>query len=408
MDTMANGAARAASTGSDRAAVSRPGGLLFIFLTVFLDLLGMTILIPVTVYIIQQYNSSATVVGLLSVTYAAAQFLAAPLLGQLSDRYGRRPLLLLSVFGSACGYLLFGIGGALWVLFLARLVDGITAGNLSVAQAYIADISRPEEQTKNFAVIGVAYGLGFILGPAFGGALGQVNIRLPAFAAAGLSLASVAVGYFTLGESLPVEKRRPGPLSWSQSNPFSAMAQVGRMPGMSSLLGTMFLFNFAFNGMTSNLGVFARMQFGIQPAELAMLMVAGGVANLLVQGGLSQKGFEALPPRRLVLAGLALHGVAYLSTGLAPAFWMLYPLYGLLCVGNALVFPALTALLAAAAPVDEQGKVTGVNASLCGLTSVLGPLWTGLLYDYFLPAAPYVSFGCLVCAAAVSFNRDRK
>jgi MFS family permease len=387
------------SDGSVQAASFRQTGFLFIFLTVFLDILGMTVLIPVSVYIIQQYNTSATVVGLLSATYAAAQFLAAPLLGQLSDRFGRRPLLLESICGSAIGYLLFGIGGSLWILFISRLIDGLTAGNLSVAQAFIADVSQPKDRTRNFALIGIAYGLGFILGPAIGGGLGQIHITLPAYVAAGLSFAGAILGFFTLQESLPVEKRSQKPVFTNRYNPLSAIGSVLREERMSGLLVSIFLFNFAFNGMTSNLGFFALSRFGIQPAKLAFLLVLGGISNLLVQGILRQKRLDSISPTQWMKAGLAAQCIAYLIMSLINSFWMLYPLYIFVCVGNALVFPTQTTLLMDAADPEEQGKITGVNASLTGLTSFLAPFWTGLLFDHLSPAAPYLSFCVLVFGA---------
>ena len=176
------------------------GALGFIFVVILLDLIGLTILHPVQAYIVRQYSSDALAVTLLTVIYAAAQFLFAPMLGALSDRFGRRPVLLLSVLGSAFGYYLFGIGGALWVLFLSRLIDGITGGNISTAMAYVADVTAPQERAKRFALVGVAFGLGFILGPALGGALSQISLAAPAYAAGTLSLLSAIAGFFVLPE----------------------------------------------------------------------------------------------------------------------------------------------------------------------------------------------------------------
>src|SRR5690349_14529164 len=170
--------------------------LAVIFFIQLMDVIGLTILFPVSPYIVRQFSDSALMVTMLSVLYAAALFLAAPLLGQISDRVGRRPVLLLCVLGSAGGYVLFGLGGALWVLFLARLIDGFTGGNLSTATAYIADVSKPEERAKNFIIVGMAFGLGFIIGPAIGGALGQVNLALPAYTAAALSLVGAGLIYW--------------------------------------------------------------------------------------------------------------------------------------------------------------------------------------------------------------------
>src|SRR5262245_2342823 len=178
-----------------------------IFCILLLDVVGISILYPVAPYIVRRYSSDALMLTVLTAIYAAAQFFAAPVLGKLGDRYGRRPVLLVSLFGSAIGYVLFGVGGALWVLLLARLIDGITAGNQSTAAAYIADVSPPEARAKNFALIGMAWGLGLILGPALGATLGQINLAAPAFAAAMLAFVSLLLGIVLLPESLPDEAR---------------------------------------------------------------------------------------------------------------------------------------------------------------------------------------------------------
>ena len=175
--------------------------LSIVFFVMLMDIIGLSILFPVAPFIVQRYSTSAVTVTLLSGIYAAAQFFAAPAMGNISDRVGRRPVLLISVFGSAIGYFIFGIGGALWILFLARIIDGITGGNLSTASAYIADVSPPADRAKNFGLIGVAFGLGFILGPALGGLVSQISIDAPAFLAGILSLRSVGVMYFALPES---------------------------------------------------------------------------------------------------------------------------------------------------------------------------------------------------------------
>ena len=169
-----------------------------IFFIMLMDIVGLSILAPVAPYIVKRYSDNASMVTMLTVIYAGAMFFAAPIMGKISDRVGRRPVLLVSVFGSAIGYFIFGIGGALWVLFLSRLIDGLTGGNLSTAAAYIADVSKPEERAKNFTLIGMAYGFGFILGPALGGALGQINVDLPLFFAGVVSLLSVGLIYFQL------------------------------------------------------------------------------------------------------------------------------------------------------------------------------------------------------------------
>ena len=190
-----------------------------IFFIMLMDVAGQSILSPVAPYIVRRFSSDALMVTMLTVIYAGGLFFAAPALGKISDRVGRRPVLLICVMGSAVGYFVFGIGGALWVLFLSRLIDGITGGNLSTAAACIADLSKPEERAKNFTLIGIAYGFGFILGPALGGALGQISLQAPVYAAGIISLLSVGLVYFWLPESLSKENRVKAPLKLRDFNP---------------------------------------------------------------------------------------------------------------------------------------------------------------------------------------------
>jgi MFS transporter, DHA1 family, tetracycline resistance protein len=302
------------------------GALGFIFLVILLDLIGLTILQPVQAYIVREYSSDALTVSLLTVIYAAAQFAFAPILGRLSDRYGRRPVLLISVLGSAFGYFLFGVGGTLWVLFLSRLIDGITGGNISTASAYIADITPPQDRAKRFALIGVAFGLGFILGPALGGALSQISLAAPAYAAGTLSLLSAIVGFFVLPESLPKERRTAGAFHWREINPLGAVATMARRPSLGALLLVLCLFYFAFNGYPAVFSVFAIERFSAQPFEIAIVFVVGGIANAIVQGGLIGRLVPRFGEKRLAITGLMLQAVGFVATIFAPAYWMLYPI----------------------------------------------------------------------------------
>src|SRR5512144_2840245 len=220
--------------------------LRIIFLIMLMDIVGMSILFPVAPYIVQHYSRDALMVTMLTVIYAGAQFFAAPALGKISDRLGRRPVLLVSVFGSAIGYFIFGVGGALWVLFLARLIDGITGGNLSTASAYLIDVSKPAERAKTFTLLGMAYGIGFIVGPALGGVLGQWSLNAPAYAAGCIFLISTALVYFLLPESLPKDRRATSRLRANDFNPFPSVIQMMRKPGLGSVLLILALFNFSF------------------------------------------------------------------------------------------------------------------------------------------------------------------
>ena len=376
------------------------GALGFIFMVILLDLTGLTMLQPVQAYIVRQYDSDALTVSLLTVIYAAAQFVFAPILGRLSDRYGRRPILLLSVLGSAFGYYLFGVGGALWVLFLSRLIDGITGGNISTASAYIADITPPSDRAKRFALLGVAFGLGFILGPALGGALSQISLAAPAYVAGTFSLLSAIAGFFVLPESLPSEQHTAGSFRWQEINPLGAVVAMARRPTLGALLLVLCLFYFAFNGYPGILSVFAIERFSAQPIEIAIVFLVGGVANALVQGGLIGQLVPLFGEKTLAIAGLILQALGLIGTMLAPALWMLYPTIILSSAGAGLIYPTLSALMTNQVPPQEQGQVAGVSTALSGLMSVLGPLWAGAAYDHIMFSAPFWS-GAIVLVLAI-------
>src|SRR5215213_10015149 len=253
-----------------------------IFAILLLDIVGISLLYPIAAYLVLRYSNDAFMVTLLTVIYAAAQFMAAPLLGKLGDIYGRRPILLISLAGSVAGYIVLGIGGALWILFVSRLIDGITAGNQSVAAAYIADVSAPEVRAKNFTLIGMAWGIGLVIGPATGAALGQWQLDAPAFTSAGLSLLSAALGFFWLPESLPVAQRETTALRLGDLNPFGAIISFIGKPGLGRLLLVLCLFNLAFQGINSTETLFLIERFAAQPWQIgALLVVAGGTITLV-------------------------------------------------------------------------------------------------------------------------------
>jgi MFS transporter, DHA1 family, tetracycline resistance protein len=375
-----------------------------IFFIMLMDIIGLSILGPVAPYIVKRYSDNALMVTMLSVIYAGAQFFAAPAMGKISDRIGRRPVLLVSVFGSAVGYFIFGLGGALWVLFLSRLIDGITGGNLSTAAAYIADVSKPEDRAKNFVLIGMAYGVGFILGPALGGALGTLSVDAPLFAAGVLSLASVALIYFILPESLPREKRETAPLRLRDFNPFLSISDMLRKPGIGLVLLVTALFNFSFDGINSTTGVFVVDKFGVSPWQIGLLFVFVGVATAVMQGTLVPRWVPKYGEKRMVIVSLAGEAVGAVLIFLAPAFWMLYPLAVLQSAVVSFVFTSLSTLAANRVTEREQGQLAGVGAAINGLVAALGPLWAGAVYDHVMPGsqlwmgAIILGLTCLVMA----------
>ena len=362
--------------------------LAVVFFIMLMDIVGLSILVPVAPYIIQQYSNNALMVTMLTVIYAAGLFFAAPALGKISDRVGRRPVLLISVLGSAIGYFIFGIGGALWVLFLSRLIDGITGGNLSTAAACIADVSKPEERGKNFTLIGMAYGFGFILGPALGGALGQISLNAPVYAAGVVSLLGVGLIYFLLPETLPSKNRETALLRLRDFNPFVSITDMARKPGIGLLLLITALFNFSFDGMNSILSVFVVNKFVVQPWQIGLLFVIAGVATTIMQATFVQRIMPVYGEKRMGIFSLSGEAIGALLVFAAPTLWILYPIVFVQSLAVSFIFSALSTLAANRVSEREQGQLAGVSAAVNGLVAALGPLWAGMVYDHVTPGAP--------------------
>jgi multidrug resistance protein len=368
---------------------SGKGALGFIFSVVLLDVMGLGLLLPIQAYIVRQYSDEALMVAMIPMLYAAAQFFAAPLLGKLSDRYGRRPVILYSITAAAFGYFLFGVGGALWVLFLSRLIDGFGAGSASTAGAYVADVTPPQDRAKNYGFIGMAFGLGFILGPVLGGLLSQISLNAPVYAAGMLSLLAAVVGYFILPESLPKEKRETKPLRLADLNPFASIFEMLRRPTVGALLIVQSLFFFVFNGNNNMLPVFMIEKFTAQPWQVALLFATGGIIMAVMQGALVGPLVKRFSEKPLATNSLVIQALAAIGVVTVPALWMLYPVSALNSVGTGLVWPTLGALLANSVSSEEQGKLSGVSTALGSLMSIFGPLWAGTAYDQIAPVAPF-------------------
>jgi MFS family permease len=381
--------------------------LAFIYTTLFLDIMGVTLLLPIIPYIVRQYNPDALMVGLLTGIYSAAAFCAAPVLGWFSDRWGRRPVLLLSVFGSAVGYFIFGIGGALWVLFLSRLIDGLTGGNIATAMAYIADVTPPEKRTKYYAFAGMAFGLGFTLGPVIAGALSGISIFAPAFAAGGMALASVIFGFFFLPESLPLEKRSGEAFSLARVNPFRIIKDMARLPNLGVLLISLFVVYLALNGLYSYIAVFTFDRFNASAVDNAVLFTVVGVVQMIVQGGIVYRLAPRFGEKKIAILGLILQAISYPLFVIAAGLPALYPLVILSTIGNAFSRPTLDAMVANSVDAHEQGRAAGASTALYSLASVFGPLLAGLAYTQLSPSSPYIAAGFLLVLAAVLLFRVR-
>ncbi len=372
-------------------------------------MMGAGILVPVIPFVVQPFRTDALTVGLLALAFSAAQFLASPFLGVWSDRKGRRPVLLLCLLGTGAGYFLFGAAGSLTLLFLARLMAGFAGGSITTAQAYIADVSEPRDRAKNFGLIGAAFGLGFILGPAMGGALSKVSLSAPAYASGCLSLLTFTVACFLLKESLPPETRNAGNLGWHDVNPFVQIRGALGRTGFRELMLAVFALNFGMAGLQTNFAVFTHARFGLDAAHNAILFAYLGVVASLTQGVLLRKLAARAGEARLAIFGAVAFGVGFAVLAASWAVWMLYLSVTFTALGYGLAGPALTGLVSRRAQASEQGVLLGTAQSVASLTRVIGPVWAGAVFDHLGSGAPYWT-GAIwsVLAAVWSFHATRQ
>ena len=362
----------------------------FIFITVFIDLLGVGVLIPVIPTIVRQFAQGGFVVGLVTLAYSAAQFLATPALGAISDRVGRRPVLLLSLVGSAVGYALFGAATSLGMLIFARVLDGVTGGNISTAQAYLADVSSPAERGRNFALVGAAFGLGFVIGPAVGGALSQLGgPSAPAYAAGALSLAAALFGYLALPESLPPERRHPERLTLRNLDPFGSFFGALTRPALATLLWAWLAAQCAAAGLQSNFALFALDRFGLGPAGVAGVFTLVGVVGASMQGLVVRRALREGTEHRWATRCLAGSALGLCAIAIASSVPWLYVASALYSMTISFLMPSFTALVSQRTGSHEQGAMIGVLQAGAALMRVLGPAIAGLLYDHVGYSAPY-------------------
>jgi MFS family permease len=373
--------------------------LIFVFLTVFLDLLGAGILIPILPYLVRQFRSDAFIVGMLALSFSAAQFIAAPVLGALSDRVGRRPVLIFSILGSAFGYFLFGLAGSLWVMFLARIIDGATGGNISTAMAAIADVSAPKDRAKNFGIIGMAFGLGFIIGPALGGLLSKISLQAPAYGAGCIGLVTAAFGYLMFPETLPPERRKTGIVTASESNPLKSVAAALARPEIRMFLFALFFLNFAFAALQTNFSNYTMARFQFGPDDNAWAFAFIGLLAALMQGVVVRKLMPILGERKMAIQGFVLFFFGFLLVAFAPTAFWIFPGIALIAVGSSFTNPTLNALISQRSSASEQGSILGTTQSVLSLTRVAGPAWAGIVFDKFGPSTPYSTGAAFIALA---------
>ena len=376
-----------------------------IFFIMVMDVVGISLLSPVAPQIVLEYSDKALMVTMITVFYAGGQFLATPIIGKLGDRFGRRPVLLISLVGQAIGYFVFGLGGSLWMLFLGRLIGGITAGNLSTASAFIADVSPVEDRPKNFALIGTAWSMGLILGPALGGLFGQISLEAPAFVASAFAILNVFLSIFILPESLPKEKRDIHPITLRDYNPVLSILDMARKPGLGILLLANALFSFAFDGVNSTSTLFVIEKFAAQTWQISLLLILGGVSIALTNTFLVPGLTPRLGHKTTAVSSLIGLGLFYIMIFFAPTFLLVFPLNMLASAMNSFVFPALTTLSANCVSHQEMGTLMGVTSAVGSLMNVFGPVWGGFVYDNVMLGAPYWMGAMILILAALFMSR---
>jgi MFS transporter, DHA1 family, tetracycline resistance protein len=372
-----------------------------LFLIVFVDLVGFGLVIPLLPFYAVRFGASPQQVTLLLAIYSLMQLFTAPLWGRLSDRVGRRPVLIVSMAASVLAYLWIGSATALWMLFAARALAGACAGNIAAAQAYIADITKPEERAKGMGLIGAAFGLGFIIGPALGGLLAGNNpatadIETPAWVAAGLSFIALCGVVLLLPESLPADRRGVGGPRRSR---LSATLDVLRRPVLSRVILVFFLVILAFAGMESTFALWAMGQFDWGPRQVGYVFAYVGVLSAILQGGLIGGLTRRFGEERLLLCGLGLIGIGLFTMPTARSLAVLVLAMTALALGMGLTQPSLNSLISRRAGREEQGEVLGVSQSVGSLSRVLGPAAAGFFFGEFGRNAAFFWGAALVGAA---------
>ncbi|MCE9645641.1 MAG: MFS transporter [Chloroflexi bacterium] len=362
--------------------------LIFIFITVFVDLLGYGIMLPLLPFYVQAQHGGAAIAGALSSLYASAQLFAGPVLGALSDRFGRRPVLLICLLGTSFGYLMLGLADSLPLIFLAVLVDGLTGANLTTANAYIADVTTPENRARGIGMIGAAFGLGLMAGPALGGLLSRYGLSVPAFTASVIALCNVIFGFFVLPESLPLQRREIKPVS-QMFNWGRQFTNLFRQANIQKFLIALFLLNLAFAGLQSNFPLYSNYRFHWNPSQNSIFYLYVGVCAVLVQGFLFGKLQPVFGERKLTLAGLTCMAVGLSFMAFAREAWMLYPSVTIIALGTGMSIPSLTALVSFRVSESEQGRLMGGTQTLLSLTAILGPSLAGLTFEWIAFSAPY-------------------
>jgi MFS transporter, DHA1 family, tetracycline resistance protein len=392
------------------AAFAQPA-FIFVFVTVMLDMLAIGIIIPVLPKLVVAFSGGdaaegARIYGLFGTVWALMQFVFSPVQGALSDRFGRRPVILISNFGLGLDYVVMALAPSLGWLFLGRVISGVTAASISTAFAYVADVTPPEARAGRFGMLGAAFGIGFVLGPALGGLTGGIDPRLPFWIAAVLSLANALYGLLVLPESLPPERRAP--FAWRRANPVGALMMLRSKDDLIGLATVNFLSNLAHAALPAIGVLYMMYRYGWSEVTVGLTMAGVGVASVVMQGLVTPRAVKQFGERGTLIAGLAFGVAGFAILGLAPTgpvFWLGIPVMAVW----GLVNPAAQGLMSRRIGPQQQGQLQGANASLMGVANLIGPgLFTqtfafaiGAGKDWGLPGAPYLLASVLIAVAVV-------
>ncbi|MFN7325479.1 MAG: TCR/Tet family MFS transporter [Chitinophagales bacterium] len=393
-------------------ALSKTPALLFIFITLLIDVIGFGLIAPVLPSLLKQLtgkdlSSVSQLGGLLMFTYAGMQFLFSPIIGALSDAYGRRPIILAALFAFGIDFIIQGFAPSIGWFFLGRIIAGITGATFSSATAYIADISTPEKKAQNFGLIGAAFGLGFIIGPMLGGIISFYwGVRAPFFVAAGLALTNWMYGYFVLPESLAPENRRP--FNWKRANPIGSLLHLRKYPVVSGLVGSLIAIYIASHANHSTWSYITMKKFQWDERMIGFSLAFVGLLTGIVQGGLTRILIPKLGTNKAVYLGISAYAIGFVLFAFATKGWMMFAFMVPVSLGG-LAMPALQGMISNQVPANEQGEMQGALTSLVSITSIIGPLLMTNLFAWFtgpftaiqFPGAPFLMAAILTVISLV-------